>query len=135
MFGAFGLVVALGALVLGAIAGSLDDDSSPAGFDGLADAAVAVAVVVALLAIAWAVLLIWGGVWALTGRSRVLLLVGGSIALVVTTLGFLGSVNSTSGGDVVVNLLLFAGALAIVLLLSLRPSADFFAASRGRRGS
>lgn len=133
LFGALGIVVTLGAIVLGAIAGGLDDDS-PAGFDEFADAAAGVALVLGLLALAWTVLLIWGSVWALTGRSRVLLLVGGSIALFFTTLGFLGSLGSTSGGDVVVNLLLFAGALAIVLLLSLRPAAEFFAAHRARRG-
>ena len=41
--------------------------------------------------LAWTVLMIWGSVWALTGRSRVLLLVGGSIASLVTFIGVLAS--------------------------------------------
>lgn len=134
VFGAFGIIATLGAIFLGAVAGGLDDDA-PAGFDEVADAAAGVAIVLGLLALAWTVVLVWGSVWALTGRSRVLLLVGGSIALFFTTLGFLGSLGSTSGGDVVVNLLLFLGALAIVVLLSLPPSAHFFAAHRARRGA
>ncbi len=135
VFSAFGVLAVLAALFLGAIAGDVDNDA-PAGFDEFADAAVGVAVVLGLLALAWTVLLIWGSVWALSGRSRVLLLVGGSIALFFTGLGLLGSLaDTTSGGDIVVNLLLFLGALAIVVLLSLRPSADFFAAHRARRGA
>ncbi|MGY1754293.1 hypothetical protein [Blastococcus sp. SYSU D01042] len=134
VFGAFGVIVTLGAIFLGAVAGGVDDDA-PAGFDEFADAAVGVALVLGLLALAWTALMIWGSVWALTGRSRVLLLVGGSIALFFTTLGFLGSLGSTSGGDVVVNLLLFLAALAIVVLLSLPPAAQFFAAHRARRGA
>jgi hypothetical protein len=133
VFGAFGVIVTLGAIFLGAAAGSVGSDA-PAGFDEFADAAAGVAIVVGLLALTWTALMIWGSVWALTGRSRVLLLVGGSIALFFTTLGFLGSLGSTSGGDVVVNLLLFLAALAIVVLLSLTPSAQFFAAHRARRG-
>lgn len=134
LFGAMGVVVTLGAIFLGALAGGLDDDA-PAGFDEFADAAAGIAIVLGLLALAWTVVLIWGSVWALTGRSRVLLLVGGSIALFFTTLGFLGSIDSTSGGDLVFNLLLFLGALAIVVLLSLPVSAQFFAAHRARRGA
>lgn len=134
VFGAFGIIVTLGAIFLGAAAGSVGSDA-PAGFDEFADAAAGIAIVLGLLALTWTVVMIWGSVWALTGRSRVLLLVGGSIALFFTTLGFLGSLGSTSGGDVVVNLLLFLAALAIVVLLSLSPSAQFFAAHRARRGA
>jgi hypothetical protein len=134
VYGAFGVIVTLGAIFLGALAGGLDDDA-PAGFDEFADAAAGIAIVLGLLALAWTALMIWGSVWALTGRSRVLLLVGGSIALFFTGLGFLGSLGSTTGGDVVVNLLLFLGALAIVVLLSLPASAQFFAAHRARRGA
>jgi hypothetical protein len=80
--------------------------------------------------------MIWGSVWALSGRSRVLLLVGGSIGLAFTLLGFLGSLgdDTQGGGSVVLNLLFLLGALAIVVLLSLKPAADFFAAHRARRG-
>jgi hypothetical protein len=135
VFGAFGVVATLLAFFVGAVAGGVSDDA-PAGFDEFADAAAGVAFLLGLLALAWTALLIWGSVWALTGRSRVLLLVGGSIALFFTAIGLLGSLGSdtSSGGDVVVNLLLFLGALAIVVLLSLSPSAQFFAAHRARRG-
>ena len=51
----------------------------------------------ASLALVWTVVMIWGSIWALTGRSRVLLLVGGSIALAFTLIGFLG--NLTDGGN------------------------------------
>lgn len=136
VFGAFGVIATLGAFFLGAAAGGAGTDA-PAGFDEVADAAAGIAFTIGLLALAWTVVLIWGSVWALTGRSRVLLLVGGSIALFFTAIGFLGSLGSddSSGGDVVVNLLLFLGALAIVVLLSLSPSGQFFAAHRARRGA
>lgn len=134
VFAAFGIVVTLGAIFLGAVAGGLDEDA-PGGFDEFADAAAGIAIVIGLLALAWTAVLVWGAVWALTGRSRVLLLVGGSIALFFTALGLLGSLGGSSAGDVVFNLSLFLGALAIVVLLSLPRSAEFFAAHRARRGA
>jgi hypothetical protein len=92
--------------------------------------------VFAFLALAWTVVMIWGSVWALSGRSRVMLLVGGSIAIAFTLLGFLGSLgdSSSGGGSVVFNLLFLLAAVAIVVLLCLKPAADFFAAHRARRG-
>jgi hypothetical protein len=95
-----------------------------------------VLIVFGIIALAWTVVMIWGSVWALTGRSRVMLIVGGSIALALTLIGFLGSLgdNNTTGGGIVFNLLLLLAAIAIVVLLSLKPSADFFAAHRARRG-
>jgi hypothetical protein len=65
-----------------------------------------------------------------------MLLVGGSIALALTVIGFLGSLgdDTTGGGGIVFNLLLLLAAVAIVVLLCLKPSADFFAAHRARRG-
>jgi hypothetical protein len=85
------------------------------------------------------VLVIWGAVRALTGRSRVLLLVGGAIAVAVTALFLVGVLSGVStggagGGEVVFSLLLFLAALAIVVLLCLRPAAQYFAAHRARRG-
>ena len=95
-----------------------------------------VLIVFGVVALAWTVVMIWGSVWALSGRSRVMLLVGGSIALALTLFGFLGSLgdDTTGGGGIVFNLLLFLAALAIVVLLWLKPSADFFAAKRAQRG-
>ena len=94
-------------------------------------------IVVGLLALVWTVVMIWGSVWALSGRSRVMLLVGGSIGLAFTLIGFLGSVgdNNSSGGGIVVNLLFLLAAVAIVVLLSLPPAAQFYAAHRARRGA
>ena len=97
-----------------------------------------VLVVMGVLALAWTVLMIWGSVRALTGRSRVLLLVGGSIAVAVTAVFLLGvlsglSTGGVGGGEVVFSLLLFLAALAIVVLLCLRPAAQYYAAHRARR--
>jgi hypothetical protein len=81
--------------------------------------------------------MIWGSVWALTGRSRVVLLVGGSIALAFTLFGLIGNLADaeTAGvGGVITSLLFFLAALAIVVLLSMKPAAAFFAAHRARRG-
>jgi hypothetical protein len=139
IFGAFGVLVSLFAIIVGAVAsGSADSaDEEIPGLGAVAGAVGGVLIVVGLLALAWTVVMIWGSVWALKGRSRVMLLVGGSIALAFTLIGFFGSVgdNSSGGGGIFFNLLLLLAALAIVVLLSLRPSADFFAAHRARRGA
>ena len=147
VFGALGVLVSLGLLLGGAVFGTVFDDlaaSDPAFEDvdtsGIDTGQVTgVLVVMGVLALAWTVLVIWGSVRALTGRSRVLLLVGGAIAaaatgafalLVLTGL----STGEVGGGEVVFALLLFLAALAIVVLLCLRPAAQFYAAHRARRG-
>jgi hypothetical protein len=66
-----------------------------------------------------------------------MLLVGGSIALAFTLFGFLGNLADSSNvgaGGVFWSLLFLLGALAIVVLLSLRSAGSFFAAHRARRG-
>jgi hypothetical protein len=138
IYGAFGVLVSLGLILggafLGSFFGSLEDE---AGVDGAGAAITGVFVFIGILALAWTVLLIWGSIWALTGRSRVMLLVGGSIALAFTLLGFLGGLSdssNTTGGGIVVSLLFVLAALAIVVLLSMKPSAAFYAAHRARRG-
>jgi hypothetical protein len=85
--------------------------------------------------------MIWGSIWALNGRCRVLLIVGGSISIATTGFSFLGSIGSMNDGTgnngpggVLVSLLFFLGALAIVILLSMRASGQFYAAHRARRG-
>jgi uncharacterized membrane protein YidH (DUF202 family) len=101
----------------------------------------AVLVVLAVLALAWTVLMVWGSVLALRGRSRVLLLVGASIATAVTGLFFLvGLVGAAAGpgqsgdtGGVLFLLGLFLAALATLVLLCLRSAAQFFTAHRLRR--
>jgi hypothetical protein len=147
VFGAFGVLMSLGLLLGGAVFGTVFDDlvaSDPAlqdvdtsGFD--TGQITGVLLVLGVLALIWTVLVIWGAVRALTGRSRVLLLVGGAIAVAVTALFLVGVLSGVSsggagGGEVVFSLLLFLAALAIVVLLCLRPAAQYFAAHRARRG-
>jgi hypothetical protein len=147
VFGALGVLVSLGLLLGGAVFGAVVEDlaaSDPAfqevdtsGID--TGQVTGFLVAMGVLALAWTVLLIWGSVWALTGRSRVLLLVGGAIAAVATgafaVLVLAGlPTGEVGGGEVVFALLLFLAALAIVVLLCLRPAAQFYAAHRARRG-
>jgi ABC-type Na+ efflux pump permease subunit len=128
--------------------GALDPGTGdPFGGDLAGDAATGIGValvVLGLLALAWTVLMVWGSVWALTGRSRVLLLVGGSFAVLVTLIGALGGILDSATADaagtsdyvvgIVVVLVFFVASLAIVVPLSLRPATQFFAAHRARRG-
>jgi hypothetical protein len=133
VFGALGVILTLLTFVAGSAAssvfGSLTEDDAATGI-------FAIVVLLALLMGAWTVITIWGSVWALTGRSRVLLIVGGSIAIAFTLFGFLASLGDdvSGAGDVIWSLLFLAGAIAIVVLLSVRSSAAFFAAHRARRG-
>jgi uncharacterized membrane protein len=81
--------------------------------------------------------MIWGSVWALTGRSRVMLLVGGSIALALTLFGLIGNLSDASNvgaGSVIFSALFFVAAVAIVVLLSTKNAGAFYAAHRARRG-
>jgi hypothetical protein len=137
IFGALGVLVSLGLILGGAFLGSFIGDlaQDEAGAQAGAGVVTGVFVVFGVLALAWTVVMIWGSAWALTGRSRVMLIVGGSIAVAFTLIGFLSSVGdsqSTAGG-IIVSLLFLVAAVAIVVLLSLRPAADFFAAHRARR--
>jgi hypothetical protein len=133
VFGALGVILTLLTFVAGSAAssvlGSLTDDEAATGV-------FAIVILVALLLGVWTVITIWGSAWALTGRSRVLLIVGGSIAIVFTLFGFLASISDSSSGagDVVWSLLFLVAAIAIVVLLSVRSSANFFAVHRARRG-
>jgi hypothetical protein len=138
VFGALGVLISLAAIVGGAVAsgaaGSADQEIP--GLGAVAGAVGGVLIAVGVLALAWTVVMIWGSVWALKGRSRVPLLVGGSIAVAFTLLGFLGSLGdaSSGGGGIVMNLLFLLAAVAIVVLLVMKPAADFFAAHRAHRG-
>jgi hypothetical protein len=139
IFAAFGMLATLAFLFIGALAGgaaSEDLEESIPGFNSVIGAAAGIFIVLGLLALAWTVVMIWGSIRALSGRSRVLLIVGGSIAVFATGLGFFGSLGEeTQGaGSVLFSLLFFAAALAIVVLLCLRSSAAFFSAHRARRG-
>jgi hypothetical protein len=139
IFGALGVLVSLVLIVLGAAASGASNSDTEVlpGLEEFAGAVGGVLIVVGVLALVWTVVMIWGSVWALTGRSRVMLLVGGAIALGLTLLGFVSnlvdSTNATAGG-VFWNVLMVAAAIAIVVLLSLKPAADFYTAHRARRG-
>lgn len=146
VYGALGVLVSV-LLVLGGVAATTagnSADSSVPGVGRLAGAVGGFVIAIGILALIWAVLMIWGASWALTGRSRVLLIVGGSISIASTgiallgTLGSLGSMNdsTTHNGPLalLLSLVFFLGALAIVILVSLRPAGNFFAAHRARRG-
>jgi hypothetical protein len=137
VLGAFGVLISIifvagGAFVTG---GGASADGEIPGLGAVGGALGGALIVFGLLALAWTVVMIWGSVWALKGRSRVMLLVGGSIALAFTLIGFISSIgDSTSGGGgVFFSLLLLLASAAIVVLLCLRPAADFFAAHRARR--
>jgi hypothetical protein len=139
IYGALGIFVTLLAFVGGALAAGAANgfDSQISGFGQVGGAIGGLIIVFGVLALIWTVVMIWGSVWALTGRSRVLLLVGGAIALFFTAIGFfanLGDSNNSGGGSIVASLLFTLAALAIVVLLSLRPAAQFYAAHRARRG-
>ncbi len=135
IFGAFGIIACLalfvGGAFLGSFFGSLDETGAAGG------AITGVFVVFGIIALAWTVVMIWGSVWALTGRSRVMLIVGGAIAVAFTLLAFLGSLaepGQGGAGGVFFNLLFLVAAVAIVVLLATRPAAQFYAAHRARRG-
>ena len=140
IFGAFGVLVSLVLIVGGAAASGLSgsaDEEIP-GLGSIAGAVGGLLIAFGVLVLVWTVVMIWGSVWALTGRSRVMLLVGGSIGLALTLLGFLTSLtdssNNTGAGGIFWNVLVLAAAIAIVVLLSMKPAADFYAAHRARRG-
>jgi hypothetical protein len=138
IFGAMGVLATLAFILLGAISGGAASDFEDAvpGLGGFAGAFAGVLIVIGILALAWTVVMILGSIRAISGRSRVLLIVGGSIAIFTTGLSFFGSLgddNSTAGG-VILSLIFFLMAVAIVVLLSMKPAADFFAAHRARRG-
>lgn len=134
VLGAFGVLVTLAFLFLGVVSGGAAGELEEAipGFGSFAGAFAGVVIVLGLLALAWTVAMIWGSVRALSGRSRVLLLVGASISVVTTGIGFLSGLadDNTTAGGAFVSFLFFAAAVAIVVLLCVRPAAQFFEARR-----
>jgi hypothetical protein len=139
IFGAFGVLATIVLFISGAFVtggGAAGNDEFP-GLGAIGGAVGGILIVIGLLALAWTVLTIWGSVWALRGRSRVMLLVAGSIALAFSVIGFLGTLSDSSnsnGSGIVFQVLVLLAAAAIVVLLCLKPAADFFAAHRARRG-
>jgi hypothetical protein len=135
VLGAFGVLVSLLLVIVGAVAagGASGLDDEIPGFGAVTGAVAGVLLAIGLLAVAWTVVMIWGSVWALTGRSRVLLIVAGSIATAVTGVMLIGSLSDGDGGGIVFALLLFAASVATVVLPSLSSAAQFYAAHRQRR--
>lgn len=137
IWGALGVVVTISLIFVGAAGGSfisgLIGDSAP----GAAGLFTGTFVVIGILALAWTVVMFWGSVWALTGRSRVMLIVGGAIAIAATGFSFFGSLSNASQNgatSIIVSLIFFIVSILIVVLLSLRPASEFYAAHRARRG-
>lgn len=138
IWGALGVVVTILMLFSGAFLGGASgsaDDTIP-GLGSVFGALAGVVIVIGILALAWTVLMIWGSAWALTGRSRVLLIVGGAIAIVTTALVFFGSLGSdeSSAGGIIGGLVAFVVSILIVVLVSVRPAGQFYAACRAARG-
>ena len=146
VYASLGLLMAVSTLAFGAVFDDLigvlqESDESLGGVaPAEVDAARAGLIAFGLIALAWTVVMVWGAVLAVRGRSRVLLLVGGSISIAVTGLllaaGVVGATDPQSRDavvGVVFFLLLFLGALAIVVLLCLRSAGRYFAAHRARR--
>jgi hypothetical protein len=139
LFGAIGILLTLFAFFAGAVATGVSSaaDQDIPGLGALGGAIGGAIIVVGVLALIWTVVMIWGSIWALTGRIRVMLLVAGSIALLFTALNFfgnLGNLDQVGAGGIIVSLLFFIAALAIVVLLSLKSAGQFYAAHRARRG-
>jgi len=151
VFGALGLLVTAGLLAGGAL---IDDlvttlaETDPTFDEGTAgsgvDQARSVLIVLSVLALAWTVVMVWGSVLALRGRSRVLLIVGASVAVAATglffVLGLIGAATGAAGagepgqtGGVLFLLAVFAATIAMLVLLCLRSAGRFFAAHRQRR--
>lgn len=143
LYAALGVLATLGTLIGGVALVSVADLDTSAdnpfaelGPDATTGLAVGI-LVLGVLALVWTILMIWGSVWSLTGRSRVLLLVGGSISIAAMSMATVGALTEPSEGQAVVLagcLLLLVGAVATVVLLSRQPAATFYAAHRARRG-
>ncbi|MGY1739875.1 MULTISPECIES: hypothetical protein [unclassified Blastococcus] len=138
IWGALGVLVTISLFAGGAFLGGNTDEAEDA-LPGLGDAvgtAAGVLVFLGVLALAWTVVTIWGSVWALTGRSRVMLIVAGSIAIAATGLMFVGGIGSAQdegAGGLVLGLIGLVVSILIVVLLSNRQAGAWFASERARR--
>ncbi|WP_204261878.1 hypothetical protein [Blastococcus saxobsidens] len=133
IFAALGLLTALVLVVGGAeflefeeqFGGQLSSEERSAATAGIVVAGVVFGL--------YTVLMAWGSILALTGRTRVVLIVGGSLSIAFTAFVLLGTLGAGDPAGALFVLLGFAAAVAIVVLLCLRPAADFYAAHRARR--
>jgi hypothetical protein len=137
IWGALGVLATIAFIFVGALAGGASTSTDIPGLSSIAGAAAGIFIVFGLLALAWTVLMIWGSTWALTGRSRVLLIVGGSISIATTGFSFFGSLGNTDqngAGSIILLLVFFIVSILIVVLLCTKQAAAFFAANRALRG-
>ncbi len=132
ILGAFAVIAAIVLFAGGSFLTGVDD-----GGTGIAGAILGVLIVIGLLVVSIAVMLIWGAVLALSGRSRVLLIVAASLVAGLGLIGFFGSLGDpgTDTGGIVSQLIGLVIAGLIIVLLSLDPATQYFAAHRARRGS
>lgn len=137
IWGALGAVVTIALITGGAFLGGASGsaDSALPGLGAIAGAAAGVFIVMGVLALIWTVVMIWGSVWAVTGRSRVMLIVGGAIAIATTGFAFFGSLSGDSNaGGIIAALVLFVVSILIVVLLAVRSAGQFYAGCRAARG-
>lgn len=130
ILGALATVAAIFLFSGGALLTGADD-----GWIGLGSELAGVLIVLGLIVAAIAVLMIWGSVLALTGRSRVVLIVGASLVAALGVLSLLGSLGyaTTDASGILSQLIALMVSILIVVLLSLAPSAQYFATQQARR--
>ena len=136
IWGALGALATVGFMVGGAFfsgASGSADNSFP-GLGAVAGAAAGVFIFFGILALAWTVVMFWGSAWAVSGRSRVLLIVGGSISIATTGFAFFSSLDGNSNaGGIIVALVLFVLSILMVVLLSRKDAGAFYAYKRSLR--
>lgn len=105
------------------------------GGSGLAGALSGIIIVLALIFLVIAVIMIWGSVLALKGRSRVLLIVGASLLTAFGLISFFSSLGNsgTDAGGIVSPLIGLVMSILIIVLLSVGAASQYFAALRARR--
>jgi hypothetical protein len=132
IWGALGVIVTIAFVFIGAAGGSFLN--SLVGDTGVGRAFAGAFIFLGILALAWTVVMFWGSAWALSGRSRVMLIVGGSIAIATTGFSFFGSLGGRSNaGGIILALVLFVFSIVMVVLLSRRDAAAFYAYKRSLR--
>ena len=132
IWGALGVIVTFAFMFIGAAGGSFL--SSLVGDTSVGRAFTGALIFLGILALAWTVVMFWGSAWALSGRSRVMLIVGGSISIATTGFAFFSSLDGNSNaGGIIVALVLFVLSILMVVLLSRKDAAAFYAYKRSLR--
>lgn len=116
-----GALLAIGGAVIIGASKTADSDGNFLGLNGLAGIVVAVGVILILVA----ALLIWGGVWAVNGKSYLLLLISASV---IGALALIGLIENLSNGYDPTGGIVGAIACAVVVaLLASSQSRSWFA--------